>query len=247
MIGDVDYAAHGLGYAQQRRTDPRIAAAVHRALGSAKTIVNVGAGAGSYEPVDRLVTAVEPSAAMRAQRETPAIAAAAEALPFADNTFDAAMATMTVHQWRDAARGLRELRRVSRGPVVVLTADPDRIEQLWVSEYVSSLLALERQRFPAIDTITSALGDTCTVTTIAVPFDCVDGFIHAFYGRPEELLDPAVRAAQSAWTFVSEAEIDEGLSRLRADLDTGVWDERFGTLRRQRDYDDGTLCLIVSS
>jgi SAM-dependent methyltransferase len=196
MIGDVDYAAHGLGYARQRRTDPRIAAA--------------------------------------------------EALPFADNTFDAAMATMTVHQWRDAARGLRELRRVSRGPVVVLTADPDRIEQLWVSEYVPSLLTLERRRFPAIDTITSILGEGCMVTTIAVPFDCVDGFIHAFYGRPEELLDPAVRAAQSAWTFVSEAEIDKGLNRLRVDLDSGVWDERFGLLRRQPDYDDGTLCLIVS-
>ena len=247
MIGDVDYAASADGYAQQRRTDPRIAAVVHAALGPAKTVVNVGAGAGSYEPVDRSVTAIEPSAAMRAQRRTPAIAAAAEALPFPDDSFDAAMATMTVHQWRDAARGLRELRRVSRGPVVVLTADPDRIEQLWVSEYVPAVLAAERRRFPAIHTITSALGEPCTVTTIAVPFDCVDGFIHAFYGRPEELLDPAVRAAQSAWTFVREAEIDEGVNRLRVDLDSGVWDERFGTLRRQPDYDDGTLSLIVSS
>jgi SAM-dependent methyltransferase len=246
VIGDVDYAARGEAYAQQRRTDPRIAAAVHAALGAAQTVVNVGAGAGSYEPADRSVTAIEPSAAMRAQRLRPAIAAAAEALPFADDTFDAAMATMTVHQWRDAARGLRELRRVSRGPVVVLTADPDQIEQLWVSEYVPNVLAAERRRFPAIDTITSVLGENCTVTTIAVPFDCVDGFIHAFYGRPEELLDPAVRAAQSAWAFVSEAEIDEGLSRLRADLDSGVWDERFGTLRGQPEYDDGTLCLIVS-
>ncbi len=247
MIGDVDYAASADGYAQQRRTDPRIAAVVHAALGPAKTVVNVGAGAGSYEPVDRSVTAIEPSAAMRAQRRTPAIAAAAEALPFPDDSFDAAMATMTVHQWRDAARGLRELRRVSRGPVVVLTADPDRVEQLWVSEYVPAVLAAERLRFPAIRTITSALGEPCTVTTIAVPFDCVDGFIHAFYGRPEKLLDPAVRAAQSAWTFVREAEIDEGVSRLRVDLDTGAWDKRFGTLRQQPDYDDGTLSLIVSS
>ena len=246
MIGDVDYAVHGNGYAQRRRTDPRIAAAVHAALGDARSVLNVGAGTGSYEPLDRIVTPVEPSAAMREQRSTPAIAASAEALPFADDTFDAAMATMTVHQWRDKALGLRALRRVTRGPVVVLTADPARIEALWISHYVPGLLAGERRRFPPIDTIAAELGGRCTVTTVPVPLDCVDGFVHAFYGRPEELLDPAVRAAQSAWTFVPADEIDQGLARLRADLASGAWDARFGALRTQASYDDGALCLIVS-
>lgn len=246
MIGDVDYAAHASGYAQRRRTDPRIAAAVHAALGNPRSVLNVGAGAGSYEPTGRPVIAVEPSAAMRAQRTTPAIAARAEALPFADRTFDAAMATMTVHQWDDVARGLSELRRVTRGPVVVLTFDPSRIEQLWLNAYVPSLLAGERRRFPAIGQIVTGLRNRCVVSTLPVPIDCADGFVHAFYGRPELLLDPEVRAAQSAWTFVSPADAETGLARLRADLDRGVWDDRFGALRTQPSYDDGSLCLIVS-
>lgn len=127
--GDFDYEAHGQGYTIQRRTDPRIAAAVHGGLGAARTVLNVGAGAGSYEPEDRYVVAVEPSAAMRAQRppgRVPAIAAAAERLPFDDGTFDAAMATVTVHQWSDLDQGLRELRRVTRGPIVILTSTATR-------------------------------------------------------------------------------------------------------------------------
>ena len=135
LAGDVDYEVEGVGYAVQRRTDPRIASLVHAALGDARTVLNVGAGAGSYEPHDRVVTAVEPSAAMRAQRPShlaEAMDATAEALPFDDDSFDAAMATVTIHQWTDVDRGLRELRRVSRGPVVILTFDGDAITRFWL-------------------------------------------------------------------------------------------------------------------
>ena len=187
-------AGGGVGYAARRRTDPRIAAYVHAALGDARTVLNVGAGAGSYEPEDRYVVAVEPSAAMRAQRSTPAVIGVAEALPFDDGAFDAAMATVTIHQWRDAARGVAELRRVARR-VVILTFDPAAIPAWWLGEYVPEMLAGEAARYPALE----ALGGE--VTPVPIPLDCSDGFIEAFYGRPEALLDPEVRRSQSAWAF----------------------------------------------
>ena len=192
--GDVDYAVHGRGYAAQRRTDPRIARFIDDALGDARTVLNVGAGAGSYEPQDRHVVAVEPSAAMRAQRPAhavPAIDARAEYLPFDDDAFDAAMATVTVHQWRDLERGLHELRRVTRGPVVVLTFDGDALDRFWLKHYVPELLAAERARSPAIARIVDALGGRADVVTVPIPIDCVDGFSDAFYARPEAFLDEA--------------------------------------------------------
>ena len=139
--GDFDYEAGGVGYARLRRTDPRIAAHVHAALGDASTVLNVGAGAGSYEPDDRYVVAVEPSPTMRAQRSTPAVDAVAESLPFDDDSFDAAMATVTIHQWPDLERGLAELRRVARGPVVILTFDADALARFWLFAYVPEVRA----------------------------------------------------------------------------------------------------------
>src|SRR5262245_17526286 len=159
--GDVDYERHGGGYALQRRTDPRIAAHIHRALGSARTVLNVGAGAGSYEPEDRVVLAVEPSQAMRAQRPRHlprAIAAIAESLPFRDGSVDAGMAIVTVHQWSDIQRGLVELRRVSRGPVLVVTFDGTALDRFWLAAYVPELIAAERGRYPAIEEIRCVLG-----------------------------------------------------------------------------------------
>jgi SAM-dependent methyltransferase len=248
VAGDVDYEAGGPGYARQRRTDPRIAARVHAALGGAETIVNVGAGAGSYEPAGRAVTAVEPSAQMRRQRPArlpPAVDAVAEDLPFPDDAFDAAMATVTVHQWPDLERGLAEMRRVSRGPVVVLTAEPAALELFWLAEYAPELLASERRRFPAIDRIARALGGAVSVTPVPVPVDCADGFIEAYYARPEEFLDPAVRRSQSAWGFISESAAASALRRLGDDLASGEWDRRFGALRTQAEY-DGALRLITA-
>jgi SAM-dependent methyltransferase len=248
IAGDFDYEAHGTGYTVQRRTDPRIAELVHTALGSARTVVNVGAGAGSYEPQDRQVTAVEPSALMRAQRPTylsAAIDAVAEDLPFADNSFDAAMATVTIHQWPDVDRGLRELRRVSRGRVVVLTFDADALDLLWLADYVPELITAERRRYPAIQHIVQVLGGTATVTPVPIPEDCVDGFTEAYYARPERFLDPAVRQSQSAWGFIDPAAEQAGIDRLRADLESGEWDRRYGTLRSEPTF-IGSLRLITA-
>ena len=245
--GDFDYDRYGHGYVLRRQADPRIAENVHAALGPARKVLNVGAGAGSYEPADRLVMAVEPSAVMRAQRPPqllPAVNATAAELPFDDGAFDAAMAMMTVHQWPDAAAGLAELRRVASGPVVVLTFDPDALARLWLNDYAPEMMAAERGRMPAIGAICAALGGRCEARPIPVPIDCTDGFAEAFYARPERLLDPAVRRAQSAWGFVGPEAQERAVARLRADLESGAWDERYGDLRRQPHF-DGALCLVV--
>jgi SAM-dependent methyltransferase len=237
--GDFDYERSGAGYARLRRTDPRLAAHVHAALGDARTVLNVGAGAGSYEPEDRYVVAVEPSAAMRAQRPAgrPSVDAVAEALPFDDASFDAAMAMITVHQWSDLERGLAELRRVARGPVVILTFDPDAMLDFWLADYVPEVFEAERPRMPTL----SALGGEASA--LPIPLDCVDGFIEAYYGRPEAFLDPEVRAAQSAWEKTG-VDVGPGLTRLAEDLRSGAWDARYGDLRRQPEY-IGSLRLIT--
>jgi SAM-dependent methyltransferase len=246
--GDFDYDTHGRGYGHQRRTDPRLAAYVNAALGDADRVVNVGAGTGSYEPDDRPVVAVEPSAAMRSQRpphRAPAVDARAEALPFADDSFGAAMAMMTIHQWPDVETGLRELRRVSRGPVVVLTFDAIALSQFWLTNYVPELVECEQRRFPPVDRMRHLLGGATTVTNLPIPIDCVDGFIEAFYGRPERLLDPAVRASQSAWGFLEPTIVDRAIGALGNDLASGQWDDAYGALRSQAEY-TGALRLITA-
>lgn len=245
--GDVNYGAIGIGYANYRQPDPQIAARIVAALGDARTVLNVGAGAGSYEPRDRIVTAVEPSATMRAQRPADlpvAIEAVAEDLPFADGAFDAAMATVTVHQWRDLAAGIGELRRVTTGPIVILTADPDRLFDYWLYEYFPEPLAIEQRRFPAIGRLRELLGPTTFVEAVDVPLTCTDGFSEAYYGRPEMLLDPGARGAMSSYTLVDPAIIAASVQRLRADLDSGAWDERYGHFRTQPFF-DGSLQLVI--
>lgn len=249
IAGDVDYESHGSGYGVQRRTDPRIAAYVHAALGDATRVVNVGAGAGSYEPADREVIAVEPSAAMRAQRpvgSAPVLDGTAEALPFADDSFDAAMATVTIHQWHDTDRGLRELRRVSRGPVVILTFDRDALDRLWLADYIPELIAAEGRRYPPIDHIATVLGGATTVTDIPVPHDCVDGFTETYYNKPERFLDPAVRRSQSAWGFVDPDTVDRAMETLAEELRTGRWDARYGSFRTAPEF-NGSLRLITNT
>jgi SAM-dependent methyltransferase len=243
----VDYEQHGQTYARHRRADPRISARIHAALGDAETVLNVGAGSGSYEPADRWVLAVEPSAAMRAQRPAgaaPAINARAEALPFDDDAVDAAMACVTIHHWEPPEAGLVELRRVARGPVVVFTFDLDRLPA-WQREHLAEGLEIERPRFPSIDAVAAALGGRTRVERVPTPGDCTDGFFEAFWNRPEHLLDPAVRAAQSMWALLPAGVEDRIVERLRASLDSGAWDAAHGRLRQLAEY-DGALRLVVS-
>jgi SAM-dependent methyltransferase len=249
QAGDFDYERHGIGYATQRRTDPRIAALVHAALGPARTVLNVGAGAGSYEPEDRHVAAVEPSPAMRAQRPTervPAVVASAESLPFDDGAFDASMAMVTVHQWPDLNRGLAELRRVTRGPIVILTFDGDALDRFWLADYVPELMAAERARYPPIAWLAETLGADSEVRSVPVPADCVDGFTEAYFARPEHFLDDAVRRSQSAWGFIEEDVEERAVERMRDDLASGAWDARYGELRTRAEF-DGSLRLVVGS
>lgn len=244
--GDADYGVIGATYSDFRRPDPRIAAILRNALGDAGTVLNVGAGAGSYEPVDLVVTAVEPSASMRAQRPphlVSAIDALAESLPFADARFDAAMTTFSVHQWSDLASGLAEVRRVTRGPVAILTCDPDLLDRFWLAEYAPEVIETERRRYPAIARLAAGLGGTVTVEPVPIPLDCIDGFNEAYYGRPEALLDARARAACSAWSFVDPTRASEYADRLRNALDSGEWDRRHGTLRHQASF-EGSLVLV---
>jgi SAM-dependent methyltransferase len=243
----VDYEQHGRTYAQHRRADPRIAARIHQALGDASTVLNVGAGAGSYEPEDRWVLAVEPSATMRAQRpadSAPAIAARAESLPFDDDALDAAMACVTIHHWEPPEAGLAELRRVSRGPVVVFTFELDALPA-WQREFLHEGLVKERPRFPAIQDIAGALGGQVRVEQLPTPGDCVDGFFEAFWRRPEALLDPAVRAAQSMWALLDPGIEQAIVTRLADALESGVWDDEHGYLREQDSF-QGALRLVIS-
>jgi SAM-dependent methyltransferase len=236
---DTDYSTLAVDYANVRRPDPRIGAQLLAALGSARTVLNVGAGTGSYEPRDHEVTAVEPSAEMRAKRDPSlarAIDATADALPFEDDAFDAALAVFTVHHWPDLEAGLAEMRRVTRGPVVIMTADPEALADLWVAEYSPEFHQVERRRYPSLDRIADALGGRLAVRPLTIPLDCRDGFTDAFYGRPEAMLDPRVRRAQSAWSFVDQDDQAAFVTRLADDLDLGVWDERFGHLRTQPEF-----------
>lgn len=243
----VDYEHHGRTYARHRRGDPRIAARIHAALGDARTVLNVGAGSGSYEPTDRWVLAVEPSATMRAQRPTgaaPAVDARAEALPLDDDAVEAAMACVTIHHWEPPEAGLAELRRVARGPVVVFTFDLECLPA-WQLEHLAEGLDIERPRFPSIEAVAAALGGRTRVERVSTPADCSDGFFEAFWNRPEQLLNPAVRAAQSMWALLSPGVEDRIVERLGAALHSGAWDDEHGHLRRIDEY-EGALRLVVS-
>lgn len=245
--GDRDYGVIGGGYARYRRPDPRIAARIRAALGDARRVLNVGAGAGSYEPADVEVVAVEPSATMRAQRPAdaaPCLDAVAEALPFADASFDAAMATVTLHQWPDARAGLAELRRVSRGPIVLLTFDPARMADFWLCEYAPHLGDAEAARYPSVEELTGWLGPGSVGELVPIPLTCTDGFAEAYYGRPEMFLDADARRAQSAWGVADDATNSAAIARLADDLASGAWDRRHGALRTQAEY-EGSLVLVT--
>ena len=245
-----NYDKFGQQYANHRQTDPRIAVFVHDALDNARTILNVGAGAGSYEPTDKYVVAVEPSAVMRAQRinngKIPAIIGKADALPFDDNAFDASMAMVTVHHWPDINKGLKELRRVTKHQVIIMTFDPDALDNFWNAHYFPELIAVEKARYPTVEFITNSLGGNCEVKSIPIPLDCIDGFQEAFYGRPEAFLEKQVRLSQSAWGFLPDGVEDRLVKKLADDLQSGNWDKEFGHFRTQLTF-TCALRLIIAN
>ena len=242
----MSYDVIGRSYTATRATDPRIAAAIWDALGASHTVVNVGAGTGSYEPPDREVTAVEPSEVMIAQRPpgaAPVVQASAEALPFEDDAFDAAMAILTLHHWGDWRAGLDELRRVARR-VVVFSWDPSFAGRLWVSaEYFPELIDEDVENFPSLADQAGALR-ALRVAAVPIPADCRDGFYGAHWRRPEAYLDPVVRAGISTMAKRAPGELDAGLARLADDIRTGAWAERHADLLERDELDLGYRLLV---
>lgn len=215
-------------HSRWRRPEPSFVRAVATALGDARTVLELGAGSVSYAPADREVTAADPTA---------------EHLPFPDASFDAAVTTFTLPELPDLDRGLAELRRVARGPVVVLTRDPDRLQDSWLAEYAPEVVAAEVGRHPSLDRVAAALGGAVETTRVPIPFTCVDGFSEAYYARPERLLDAGVRQADPAWGLVDEMTARRSVSTLRDALESGEWDRRHGSLRVRPSH-DGSLVLL---
>jgi SAM-dependent methyltransferase len=236
------YDRIGQTYGAIRRADPRLAEPIWKALGDARSVVNVGAGTGSYEPPDREVTAVEPSEVMIAQRPpgaAPAVQAVAEDLPFGDDSFDAAMAILTLHHWSDVAAGLAEMVRVARSRVVVVTFDLDVGNDLWlVHDYLPEIATSNLRSYPPMAQLLGAL-PSATAQPLLVPRDCTDRMFAALWARPEQYLDPEVRAATSTWDKIPDDVSARGLRQLRRDLASGTWDERYGHLRSTPAWDVG--------
>lgn len=242
------YDRIGLSYSAVRRADPRLEAALWGALGDASSVLNIGAGAGSYEPRDRHVIAVEPSPVMIAQRPAdaaPAIRAFAESLPLEDNSVDATMGVFTMQHWDDVDRGLVEVLRVTRKRIVLLTLDLDVTANMWLCrDYLPQIVEHDRKTFPSIARLERMLPDL-HVAAVPVPADCTDGFCVALWSRPEAHLDPDVRRASSIWHLLPASVVDSGLRRLGHDLESGAWDRRHGQLRALSTLDIG-LRLVTS-
>ncbi len=232
------YDTIGLNYANLRRPDFRIAMRIENALADAKTVLNVGAGAGSYEPTGKQVTALEPSAEMIQQRSasnTTLIQGHAEDLPFPDKTFDASMAVLTIHHWSDKELGIMEMRRVTRGKMVFLTYDPS-FNSFWLFDYFPPLLTLDQQQMPQISNFEKWLGPV-EVSPVPIPQDCSDGFLAGYWRQPHAYLDEKVRGAMSS--FWALDNISEGLQKLETDLNSGVWQQRYTDLLNLGELDCG--------
>ena len=244
------YDRIGVGYGRTRREDPRLAALVREALGDARTVVNVGAGTGAYEPRDLHVIAIEPSDVMAAQRRrdlAPAIRASAGALPLRDASVDAAMAVLTVHHWdEEQERGVREIRRVSRGRVVVLTYDPEVCSRMWLmADYLPEVAELDRRTFPRIELLTEWLGGGTRVTSVPVRRDTPDWSLGSFWAHPERVLDEQARNATSGFSRLDPAVVARVVAAVEADLRDGTWDRRHGHLRSLAELDVGARLIVA--
>lgn len=249
MTSDSRYDTIGHGYAQTRQEERVIRDHLHAALGDARTVVNVGAGAGSYEPRDRHVVAIEPSDVMAAQRPTelaPAICAEAGHLPLRDQSVDAAMAILSLHHWDNCERGIRELRRVARGPVILLTYDADVSGRMWLtSDYMPETAELDRRTFPPPQQLNEWLGGACCIESVPIPRDCADWMLGSFWAHPERVLNSQARAGTSGFARLDPQIVSRVVSEVKRDLESGVWDERHGHLRQLDRFDAG-LRLIVA-
>src|SRR5689334_20111287 len=238
-----NYDIIGNNYAELRKPDPRIARIIATALGSAQTVLNVGAGAGSYEPADRSLIAVEPSREMirkRGPAAAAAIQASADDLPFDNKSFDASMAILTIHHWPDKEGGLREMRRVTRGPIILLTFDPSH--RPWLTDYLPELAALDEAQMPTLSDYERWLGFV-QITPVLVPHDCSDGFLYAYWRRPAAYLDTTIRSGSSSFWAIQNAEA--GLQNLRQDLETGAWERRYAELLALEEYDAGYRLVVA--
>jgi SAM-dependent methyltransferase len=245
------YDTIGTNYARLRREDPRFRQRIWDALGGARSVVNVGAGAGSYEPLDRYVLAIEPSDVMAAQRpraRAPAIRAAAGALPLRDGALDAAMAILSLHHWdEERERGVRELRRVAAERVVILTYDAEVSGRMWLmQEYLSEVAELDRKIFPPPAEIAGWLGGAVTIEPLPIPRDTPDWMLGSFWAHPERVLDADARAVTSGFARMPAPVVERVVRELSRDLAQGVWDERHGALRQLDELDVG-LRLIVAT
>lgn len=239
---DALYDSIGKTYAGFRQPDRRIAAAIHAALGDAHSVANIGAGAGSYEPSDRTVIAVEPSEVMIRQRPAgaaPCLQGSAEALPLDTNSVDAAMAILSVHHWPDLERGLAEMARVARKRVVLLTWVPDAAPFWLTEDYFPEIAAHDRTIFPnsaALAALLERLIGPTNIAPVPIPHDCADGFLCAYWRRPEAYLNEDARGAISSFARI---DADPGLAKLRADLASGRWRDRNANLLVLDDLDCG--------
>jgi SAM-dependent methyltransferase len=239
------YDTIGRGYRRFRQPDPRIAVEILTGLGDATSVVNVGAGTGSYEPTDRRVVAVEPSMAMIRQRPasaSPVVRASGSALPFRDAAFDASMAILTIHHWPDRQTGLHELRRTARRRTVIFTYDP-ACPGFWLTNYFPEILEIDRTIFPSLDELRRELG-VVGVRDVPIPHDCTDGFLGAYWRRPHAYLDATVRLAIS--TFSKIKDVAHGVSRLEGDLASGEWKRLYGDVLSRTTLDLGYRLVIAS-
>jgi SAM-dependent methyltransferase len=238
------YERIGSAYVKHRRADPRIAAWVDNALGDARSVVNIGAGAGAYEPRDRDVLAIEPSSEMRAQRpagSAPCLDAAAEDLPLPTRGFDAAMAIYTDFHWDEPARGMAELIRVTADRVVILTVDRRTTAGYWLfRDYLPEAGRL----FGDVERLTAELPGPCRVSAVPIPWDCRDGFVHAFWRRPRALLDPGLRATMAVFAALPPEVVAAGMDRLRDDLESGAWERRNRDLCGRSELDLGHRLVV---